>query len=193
MVLVDQFYDRTYARESTFFGGGVVAHIMFAEPVCNALRKIIYDTGKRHLPDVHIHWGGTYLNMEGPAFSTKAESNIHRSMGIDVVGMTNATEAKLAREAEICYATVSLITDYDCWIEDDPEAMVSIEMIMENQRKNIENAGTLICEAVKNIPSERTCNCPDALKTAIISDKKGIPRETLEKLRPIIGKYVSTE
>jgi len=193
IVLVDQFVDRTYARKSTFFGNSIVAHIMFAHPVCEDLRKIIFQACPKKIENTNVHWGGTYLNMEGPAFSTKAESNIYRSLGIDVIGMTNLTEAKLAREAEICYATLAMVTDYDCWIENDPESMVNVEMIMKNLNINTENAKKIVRDTIIKIPENRSCECKDALKTAIITQREKIKSETIKKLAPIIGKYISDD
>jgi 5'-methylthioadenosine phosphorylase len=193
IVLVDQFVDRTYARKSTFFGNSIVAHIMFAHPVCENLRKIIFQAYTKKIENTNVHWGGTYLNMEGPAFSTKAESNIYRSLGIDVIGMTNLTEAKLAREAEICYATLAMVTDYDCWIENDPESMVNVEMIMKNLNINTENAKKIVRDTIIKIPENRSCECKDALKTAIITQREKIESETIKKLAPIIGKYINDD
>lgn len=185
IVLPDQFVDRTnQARKTTFFGEGVACHITFAEPVCSELRNIIYDTGKTL--GFRIHNKGTYLNMEGPAFSTKAESRLYKSWGMDIIGMTNMTEARLAREAELCYATVAFVTDYDCWHEE----MVTIDMVLENLSKNVATAKRLIKEVVPKLSEKRTCDCKDALKYAIITDKKLITEEVKKKLDVIIGKYV---
>lgn len=187
IVLPDQFVDRTnQARKTTFFGNGIVAHISFAEPVCSDLRKIIYDAGKKL--DVKIHDRGTYLNMEGPAFSTKAESYLYKSWGMDIIGMTNMPEARLSREAELCFATISLITDYDSWHED--EEPVTIDMVISNLCKNVETAKKLIKEIVPCLKSERNCGCKDSLKYAIITDKKLIPESVKQKLDIIIGKYI---
>lgn len=185
IVLPDQFVDRTnQARQTTFFGQGIVAHISFAEPVCADLNKIIYDTGKTL--GITMHNKGTYLNMEGPAFSTRAESRLHKSWGMDIVGMTNMPEARLAREAEICFATIALVTDYDCWYEED----VNIEMVIGNLLKNIDAAKRLIKEVVPKLSKERKCPCREALKYAIITDKKLIPERIKERLGIIIGKYL---
>ena len=185
IMLPDQFVDRTnQARKTTFFGEGVVAHITFAEPVCLDLKNIINDAGKEL--NLTIHNKGTYLNMEGPAFSTKGESYLYKSWGMDIIGMTNMPEARLAREAEICYATVALITDYDCWHEDK----INIDMVIENLTKNIESAKNLIKKVVPKLSGDRKCQCKDALKYAIITDKKIIPDETKKKLDVIIGKYI---
>jgi 5'-methylthioadenosine phosphorylase len=193
IVLVDQFYDRTSQRISTFFGNGIAAHIMFAHPVCENLRRILYKTGQEHGLGPRIHWGGTYLNMEGPAFSTKGESHLYQSWGMDVIGMTNLTEAKLAREAEICYATMAMVTDYDCWIEGDSSQEVSVDMIIENLKKNVEAAKKLIKAVIPIIPEKRNCECLDALKNAIMTPVDLIPRETKEKLKPILRKYITLD
>ncbi|MFH0913572.1 MAG: S-methyl-5'-thioadenosine phosphorylase [Candidatus Omnitrophota bacterium] len=186
-VAVDQFVDRTnYAREMSFFTDGIVAHIEFAHPVCEELRKSIYGAGKNL--NLRIHNGGTYINMEGPAFSTLAESKLYRSWGMDVIGMTNFAEAKLAREAEICYATLAAVTDYDCW---HPEhESVTIEMIIQNLNKNVENAKRILCAAIKNIQPERACRCKDALKYAIVTDRKLISARVKQDLDIIIGRYI---
>ncbi len=186
-VLPDQFVDRTNsAREMSFFKGGIVAHVGFADPVCSDLAKSIYETAKTI--GLNIHLGGTYLNMEGPAFSTKAESNLYRSWGLDIIGMTNIAEARLAREAEMCYATIAAVTDYDCWYES--EETVTVEMIINNLMKNADNAKRLIKESVSKIAGERTCLCKDSLKYAIITQKDAVKPELKKKLDPIIGKYM---
>ena len=191
IVLVDQFFDRTkQGRASTFFGDGIAGHIMFAHPVCSELGKVLYEVGREEVQESKIHWGGTYLNMEGPAFSTKAESLIYKSWGVDVIGMTNLYEARLAREAEICYATMAVVTDYDCWIEDDQEAIVSVDMIIQNLNRNVEVARRIIRKTILKIPEERSCECAVALKNAIITRPGLIPKEKLEELRLIIWKYV---
>lgn len=186
-VVVDQFVDRTnHAREMTFFDQGVVAHIVFAHPVCKDLSALVYRCGKAL--KLNMHKGGTYINMEGPAFSTLAESNLYRKWDIDVIGMTNMPEAKLAREAEICYSTLAAVTDYDSWHLEHES--VTIDMVIKNLLKNIENAKRIICEVIKNIPLQRECACRDALKYAIITDKKLIPAEIKKDLKIIIGKYI---
>jgi 5'-methylthioadenosine phosphorylase len=186
-VVVDQFVDRTnHAREMTFFEKGIVAHIVFAYPVCGELSELIYKTGG--YLDFNMHNGGTYLNMEGPAFSTIAESNLYRSWGMDIIGMTNMSEAKLAREAEICYSALACVTDYDCW-HPQHEA-VSIDMVIQNLSKNIDNAKKIISLVIKDISEERNCACGEALKYAIITDKKLIPDKVKKDLDIIIGKYV---
>ncbi|MBU0570810.1 MAG: S-methyl-5'-thioadenosine phosphorylase [Candidatus Omnitrophica bacterium] len=189
VLLVDQFIDRTSRGQNmTFFGEGIVAHVPFADPVCKELRETIYEAN-RHL-DVEIHNGGTYVNMEGPAFSTKAESFLYKSWGADVIGMTNLWEARLAREAGICYATVAMITDYDCWYEVLDVEAVSVEMIMGNLRKNTEIAKELIRNTVAALPEEPSCECRNALKHAILTPKDAVPRETLKKLKPIIEGFM---
>jgi len=186
IVLPDQFVDKTnQARKTTFFGQGIVAHVSFSEPVCADLRKIIYDTGKKL--GITMHDKGTYLNMEGPAFSTRAESLLHKSWGMDIIGMTNMPEARLAREAEMCFATIALVTDYDSWLEEE----VNIEMVVGNLLKNVDTAKKLIKEVVPQLKSDsRLCACRDALKYAIITDKKLMPENTKAKLDIIIGKYL---
>lgn len=186
-VLVDQFVDRTnHARNMTFFEGGIVGHIVFAHPVCQDLCKTVY--GAASGLKLNIHKGGTYINMEGPAFSTLAESNLYRSWGMDVIGMTNMPEAKLAREAEICYCTLACVTDYDCW--HPQHESVTIDMIIQNLLKNVENAKRIVSAVVKNIGPERKCPCKDTLKYAIITDRKLIPAKVKKDLDIIIGKYV---
>ena len=185
IVLPDQFVDRTnQARKTTFFGQGIVAHVSFADPVCSELRKIIYDAGRKLR--LTIHDKGAYLNMEGPAFSTRAESHLYKSWGMDIIGMTNMPEARLAREAEMCFATIAMVTDYDCWYEED----VNIEMVVGNLLKNVDTAKNLIKEVVPQLSKERKCGCGEALKYAIVTDKKLMPENTKEKLSIIIGKYV---
>lgn len=187
ILIPDQFFDRTnQARKYTFFGEGVVAHIAFSEPVCPNLSEILYAAGVEK--GFRMHKGGTYLNMEGPAFSTRAESRIYKSWGVDIIGMTNMPEARLAREAEICYATMALITDYDSWKE--KEEGVVVEMVMENLRKNVHRAKEILREAVKRIPEERNCLCARALENAVITRSNLIPRKTKEKLALIMGKYI---
>lgn len=187
-VVVDQFVDRTnQARIMTFFDAGVVAHIVFAHPVCQELSSIVYDVARGL--QLSVHRNGTYINMEGPAFSTLAESNLYRSWGMDVIGMTNMPEAKLAREAEICYSTLACVTDYDCW---HPEhESVTIDMVIQNLLKNVQNAKKIISAVIRNMPEERNCACKDALKFAIITDKKLIPAKAKKDLKIIIGKYVT--
>ncbi|MFH1190216.1 MAG: S-methyl-5'-thioadenosine phosphorylase [Candidatus Omnitrophota bacterium] len=187
IVIPDQFVDRTsQARRMTFFREGIVAHIQFADPVCPDLAGILYEAGRK--AGANIHMGGTYLNMEGPQFSTRAESNLYRSWGMDVIGMTNIGEARLAREAEICYATLACITDYDCWYQS--EEQVSLEMIIQNLLKNVDRSKIILAEALPRLAGHRTCVCASALKDAIVTDPKVIPAKTKEKLELIIGKYI---
>jgi len=186
-VVIDQFVDRTnYARNMSFFQEGIVAHIEFAHPVCGELAGALYNSAKKL--GLRAHNKGTYINMEGPAFSTLAESNLYRSWGMDVIGMTNFAEAKLAREAEICYATLAAITDYDCW--HPQHESVTLEMIINNLKNNIENAKNILVQAIRNIGEERTCKCKDALKDAIVTDPKLIPAKIKKDLKIIIGKYI---
>ncbi len=187
MVLPDQFFDRTKKRADTFFGGGIVAHVSFSHPICSQLRSTLHKKIKEL--GFPMHNGGTYLCIEGPQFSTKAESHIYRSWKIDVIGMTNLQEAKLAREAEICYSTIALVTDYDCWRDDDDN--LSIEMIIYNLNKNAENVKRVIKEAMPEIiKMERNCSCRSALKNAIITQEDLIPDNIKEDLNIIIGKYI---
>ena len=185
-VIPDQFFDRTRHRVDTFFGGGIVAHIGFGDPVCGELTGIVAAAcakaqvvGKR---------GGTYLCMEGPQFSTKAESNVYRSLGMDVIGMTNLQEAKLAREAELCYVTVAMVTDYDCWHEQHDA--VTVDQIIAVLHKNAENAAKVVRETVAAMPRDRRCKCGSALAHAILTEPKKIPAATKKKLKLIVGKYV---
>lgn len=184
-VIVDQFVDRTMGRISTFFGDGLVAHIGFGDPVCGELAAVI----KTACDDVQVagKMGGTYLCMEGPAFSTKAESNLYRSWGMDVIGMTNLQEAKLAREAEICYASVAMVTDYDCWHPEHDH--VTVADILRVLHANAENAAKVMARAVERLPESVDCKCHHALKHAIITDKSKVPAETLERLELIVGRY----
>lgn len=186
-VVVDQFVDRTnHSRNMTFFEGGIVAHIVFAHPICPELSACLYESGKNL--KLNMHNGGAYLNMEGPAFSTLAESKLYRSWGMDVIGMTNMAEAKLAREAEICYATLACVTDYDCW--HPQHESVTVDMIIQNLLKNVENSKKIIQAVVKNLKSDRECSCKDTVKYAIITDKKLIPAKVKKDLDIIIGKYI---
>jgi 5'-methylthioadenosine phosphorylase len=188
IVIPDQFIDRTRNRVSTFFGDGIVAHVAFADPVCNELGRAIVAAGSR-LDGFEIHSGGTYICMEGPAFSTKAESHLYRSWGADVIGMTNLQEAKLAREAEMCYATIALVTDYDCWHESHES--VTVDLVIENLNRNSENARRLIRETLKSIAGEeRTCGCGQALRFAIITQPEEISDAAKHRLSEIIGKYI---
>ena len=184
-VIPDQFVDRTSRRVSTFFGDGLVAHVAFGDPVCPEVAKVM--DAACHKANVVGKMGGTYICMEGPQFSTKAESNLYRSWGMDVVGMTNLQEAKLAREAEICYATAAMVTDYDCWHPEHDS--VTVDQIVAVLHKNAENACHVVRHAVAAMPKQHSCKCDQALAMAIITDRSMVPAATLERLRPIIGKY----
>jgi 5'-methylthioadenosine phosphorylase len=187
LVIPDQFLDRTRGRLSTFFGDGLVAHVGFAHPFCGPLSGIAYDAAR--LSAATVHRGGTYVCMEGPQFSTLAESRLYRSWGMDIIGMTNLQEAKLAREAEICYTTIALVTDYDCWHPDHDH--VTVEMIVANLAENARTAQQVIAEAVGRLPFERTCPCASALKYAIITRAGDVPADTRRRLAPLIDKYMS--
>ena len=187
ILIPDQFLDRTRGRVSTFFGEGLVGHISFAHPVCPDLSRKLESAAEA--VGVTARRGGTYLCMEGPAFSTLAESQLYRSWGMDVIGMTNLQEAKLAREAEICYATLALVTDYDCW-HPEHEA-VTVDQVIAVLNQNSENAQRLIREAVAQLGETPACKCRSALKSALLTDRSLIPAATREKLRPLIGKYLS--
>jgi 5'-methylthioadenosine phosphorylase len=188
-VIPDQFFDRTRHRIDTFFGGGVVAHVGFADPICGQLAGVVGRacakagvTGKR---------GGTYLCMEGPQFSTRAESNVYRSMGMDVIGMTNLQEAKLAREAELCYVTLAMVTDYDCWHPHHDS--VTVDQVVAVLLQNAENATKVVRETIAAMPNERSCKCGSALAHALLTDPKKIPVATKKKLRLILGKYLKAQ
>jgi 5'-methylthioadenosine phosphorylase len=187
-VIPDQFVDRTRGRISTFFSDGVVAHVGFADPVCPHLAEIAHRSAQEI--GINSKRGGTYLCMEGPAFSTRAESNLYRSWGMDVIGMTNLTEAKLAREAELCYVTMAMVTDYDCWHEEHDA--VTVDQIIAVLHKNAANAGQLVRRVVGRLPAERTCKCASALKHAIITDRAVIPQAAKERLGLLIGKYIGS-
>jgi 5'-methylthioadenosine phosphorylase len=185
-VIPDQFVDRTRGRVSTFFGEGLVAHISFAHPICPQLARVVADACRE--TGVTPKSGGTYLCMEGPAFSTLAESHLYRSWGMDVIGMTNLQEAKLAREAEICYATIAMVTDYDCW---HPEHdAVTVTEILDVLNQNAANAAKVVASAVRAMPSARECKCGRALAHALITDRKMIPEATRKKLELLVGKYL---
>ncbi len=187
IVLIDQFVDRTKkSAEHTFFGRGIVAHISFAHPICHELRQILLDAGRD--AGARVHDGGTYVNMEGPAFSTKAESIANHNSGFSVIGMTNLGEAKCAREAEIAYATLAMVTDYDCWKED--EEHVTIEMVVEYLKRNSKQAQTIIRTAVQRIPQEPNCSCHCSLERAILTDKRLWPAKTKRDLMPLLQKYI---
>lgn len=186
IVVPDQFYDRTKHRQSTFFGKGLVAHIAFANPVCPDLASLLSNTAKGL--GVITHEGGTLICIEGPAFSTRAESNLYRQWGMDIIGMTSLQEAKLSREAEICYAAMALVTDYDCWHEDETE--VTVATVVENQKENIVNAKRIIRAIVPKIPQARTCLCPNTLKGAIMTAEEVISKETRERFGSLVDKYL---
>ena len=186
IVVPDQFLDRTRGRISTFFGDGIVAHIPFAHPVCTALADLAADMSA--VCGARTHRGGTYVCMEGPQFSTLAESRLYKSWGMDIIGMTNLQEAKLAREAEMCYATLALVTDYDCWHPDHDQ--VSVEMIVRNLLHNAETAQRVVRMMVERLPPDRTCGCATALESAIITRPEAVPPEIRQKLAPIVGKYL---
>jgi 5'-methylthioadenosine phosphorylase len=186
IVLPDQFFDRTKARISTYFGNGVVAHISFAEPLCHVLADAVQAGAE--MAGVPLKRGGTYVCMEGPQFSTIAESNVYRSWGMDLIGMTNLQEAKLAREAEICFTTIALVTDYDCW--HPQHDAVTVTEVINNLKKNSENAQRIIRATVKRLPIDRTCKCPNALQHAILTDLAHAPGETKAKLQLILKKYL---
>ncbi len=186
VVIPDQFIDRTTQRANTFFGKGIVAHVSLADPFCKELSTELANAASA--AGATIHPSGTYLCMEGPQFSTRAESHLYRSWGADVIGMTNLQEAKLAREAEICFATLALATDYDCWNESAGD--VEIDHVLAVLQQNVDLAKKTIREAIKNLAAARSCACASALKTAIITDKSKIPKKVRRDLRPIIGKYL---
>lgn len=186
LVIPDQFFDRTKRRISTFFGRGLAAHVGFSHPVCPDQGTVVFESAKA--VGASVHSGGTYVCMEGPQFSTLAESTLYRSWGMDIIGMTNLQEAKLAREAEICYTTIALVTDYDCWHPDHDS--VTVDMIISNLVHNADMAQKVLAEAVGRLPSERRCLCADALKSAIITRPDQIPDSIKADLGPIIGKYV---
>src|SRR5437773_5693359 len=186
IVLPDQFYDRTKARVSTFFGDGIVVHVSFGDPICSQLAEVIQQAGEDAA--VPIKRGGTYVCMEGPQFSTVAESNTYRKNGADLIGMTNLQEAKLAREAEVCYSTIALVTDYDCW--HPQHDAVTVTEIIENLKQNSDNAQKIIRAAVKRLPVERTCKCGHALQHAIMTDLKKVPEKTRAKVELLLKPYL---
>ncbi len=188
-VIPDQFVDRTRQRISTFFGDGVVAHVSMAEPVCGEVQRVVEGACKK--AGVIGKRGGTYLCMEGPQFSTRAESNLYRSWGMDVIGMTNVQEAKLAREAELCYVTVAMVTDYDCWHPEHDS--VTVDQIISVLTRNAENAAKVVRESVSAMPKTQSCKCGSALAHAIITDREKIPSATREKLNLILGKYLNPQ
>jgi 5'-methylthioadenosine phosphorylase len=183
----DQFFDRTSKRVSTFFGEGIVAHVAFAHPTCGQLSAVLADACVHQA--VKVHRRGTYICLEGPQFSTQAEAEVHRQLRFDVIGMTNVTEARLAREAEICYATIAMITDYDCW---HPEhESVTAAQIIATLNQNAENAQKVLRAAVSEMPAGRSCKCGSALQHALVTDLKIVPKATKKRLAAIIGKYIS--
>jgi 5'-methylthioadenosine phosphorylase len=186
IVLPDQFLDRTRGRVSTFFGDGLVAHISFGDPVCPDLLEQVFESSAR--AGFPARKGGTYVCMEGPAFSTRAESMLYRGAGMDVIGMTNLQEAKLAREAEICYVTIALVTDYDCW--HDGHETVSAEMILGNLERNCRAAEAILTRTVADLDGERKCSCGDALKYALITRPDAVTPEAKARLAPIVGRYL---
>ena len=186
LVFPDQFIDRTFNRIATFFGSGIVAHVGFAHPFCEPLRLLT--AGAADGAGARVHRGGTYVCMEGPQFSTLAESNLYRSWGASVIGMTNLQEAKLAREAEICYTTMALVTDYDCWHPDHDS--VTVEMIIQNLTQNAKTAQQVVAAAVERYSGRQGCHCGEALATAIITRRDAIPDAVKRDLAPIIGKYI---
>ena len=187
IVIPDQFFDRTKGRASTFFGRGLAAHIGFAHPFCRILSDLTFQSGQD--AGATMHRGGTYVCMEGPQFSTLAESRAYRSWGMDVIGMTNLQEAKLAREAEICYTTIALVTDYDCWHPEHDS--VTVEMIVGHLVQNAKTAQQIIAGAVKRLPYERTCECASALKYALITRPEAIPEQVRRELAPLVGRYLA--
>jgi 5'-methylthioadenosine phosphorylase len=186
IVVVDQFYDNTKFRPNTFFEDGVAGHVAFADPVCPVLSEAAHASARKVVK--RVHRGGTYLCMEGPAFSTRAESNIYRKWGVDVIGMTNMPEAKLAREAELCYAALALATDYDCWHASEED--VSVEAILAILRRNVENSKRIVREVARRLPLSGGCRCGKALEFAIITDRKKIPASTRKRLSLLLGKYL---
>ncbi len=186
ILIPDQFFDRTKARPSTFFGDGLVVHVAFADPTCPALGELLYRAAREE--GATVHRGGTYLCIEGPQFSTRAESRIYRAWGVDVIGMTNLQEAKLAREAEICYATLALVTDYDVWHETEED--VTVEGVIAILLENAAMAKAILRRAVRAIPAARPCACPHALRDAIITARDRIPPATRERLKLLVGKYL---
>ncbi|MBN1559107.1 S-methyl-5'-thioadenosine phosphorylase [candidate division KSB1 bacterium] len=187
-IIIDNFFDRSnQARPHTFFGDGIVAHVQMAHPVCDKLRQVLLKAG--HEARASVKDGGIYLNMEGPQFSTLAESKTYRQWGMDVIGMTQMSEARLAREAEICYATIAQITDFDCWHEEESGETVSVNGIIEIMQQNTETAKKIIQHAIPKI-TDAECDCENALAVSFITDKSLWPPETVEKLRPILEKYL---
>jgi len=187
MVVPDQLIDRTRGRASTFFGGGLVAHVSLADPFCPSLRSVLASSAAE--AGAQVHNGGTYIVIEGPAFSTRAESHLYRAWGGDIIGMTALPEAKLAREAEICYGILASSTDYDCWHESEED--VSADMVVATLRKNVEVSRKAVRQALGNLPSDRICQCANALGSALITSMDIVPESTKSKLEPIIGRYIT--
>jgi 5'-methylthioadenosine phosphorylase len=194
IVLPDQYFDRTKGSlNHTFFGKGIVAHVSFADPACPELRRVVARVARRHAKpkgggSIRIVPSGTYVNMEGPAFSTRAESMVYRRLRFDVIGMTSLPEAKLSREAEICYQSVAMVTDYDCWHESEED--VTVEMIVANLTANVQTAKAILRDLVAEIPATRGCGCGHALATAVLTGRTAVPKATRKALAPIIGKYL---
>ena len=186
MVCVDQFIDRTSGRKTTFFEDGIVAHVSFADPVCNCLQKKLVKAVKK--TGTPVHDGGSYVCIDGPMFSSRAESKVFRSWGVSVIGMTNYQEAKLAREAEICYTTLALSTDYDCWHEGEDD--VNAHAVVEIMNKNVKNAQNVLMELIPTLDENADCTCNNVLTTSIVTSQEFIPDETKKRLKPIIGKYI---
>lgn len=187
LVIPDQYYDNTFKREKTFFEKGIVGHVSMADPTCGHLSQLAAAHAKEFGLDFQL--GGTYINMEGPQFSSKAESQVYRTLGFDIIGMTQAVEAKLAREAEMCFLPLAFVTDYDCWHEE--EGPVNVETVIEYLNRNVANAVKLIEALCQSIPKERTqCECADALKFALMTDPNAYPAETKKTLEPLIRKYI---
>ncbi len=187
VVIIDNFFDRSRARPNTFFGDGIVAHVQMAHPLCHDLRRVLLNAGEK--VDAEVKGGGVYLNMEGPQFSTLAESQTYRKWGMDVIGMTQMSEARLAREAEMCYATMALVTDFDCWHEAETGQTVSVDMILEVMWKNTATAKEILKHAIPAV-SDAECSCHNALAVSIVTDKSLWPEQTVEKLKPILEKYL---
>jgi 5'-methylthioadenosine phosphorylase len=187
IVVPDQFFDRTKARPSSFFGEGVAGHVAFADPICEHTAAHVYEAAKA--AGARVHKGGTYVVIDGPMFSTRAESNVYRSWGVSVIGMTNLPEAKLAREAEICYATIALSTDYDCWHSSEED--VSVEAVLAVIRQNVDLAKKIVKNAVERIPAERTCGCVNAAQFAVMTAPEAMTPAVRERLQAIMGKYWS--
>ena len=186
IVVPDQFIDRTHGRISTFFSDGIVGHVSLADPICPDLHSVITKSAKD--AGAKVHSGGTYICMEGPQFSTRAESDLYRMWGVDVIGMTNMTEAKLAREAEICYVTIALSTDYDCWRRE--EAAVTVDAVLEIMHKNVELAQSILKEVVSSLDEKKNCQCGEAAKYAIVTDREKIPTALKQDLEPLFGSYL---